>query len=163
MPKPKTYYKRHRVSRILLGYEEREDGTQVAILSDEVSALTTRYYYGLKRKKPHNVYYFGGTWYGHVNAPAVVLPDGTRRDHVHALAPIASATCFDRYIAQTLEQGRAAPVSVTIDQGRLARAVGTSGTPYEGVELLDGTESLDYMEELLDLRPTTKRSRKAAA
>ena len=162
MPKPKTYYKRHRVAHILLGYEEREDGTQTAILSDEVSALTTRYYYGIKRKKPHNVYYYRGQWYGHVNAPGTVMPDGTRKDHVHALAPISHATCYDRYTAQTLEQGRAAPVSVTIEQGRLVRAVGTSGTPYEGVELLDGTESADYIEELLDLKPTTKRPRRAA-
>ena len=163
MPKPKTYYKRHRVARILLGYEEREDGTQTAILSDEVSALTTRYYYGVKRKKPHNVYYYRGVWYGHVNAPGVVMPDGTRKDHVHALAPIGHAVCVDRFISQTIEKGRAAPVQIAIDAGRLVSAVGVGGTSLDGLELLDGTESADYIEELLDLKPTTKRSRKAAA
>lgn len=158
----KTYYKRHRVCRILIGYDTAEDGTQTAVLSGEVSMLTTRYYYGLKRKKPHNVYYFNGTWYAHVNAAGVIEADGTRRDHVHAVAPIGHAACVDRFIQQTIDQGRAAPVQITIDAGRLVGAVGVGGTDLDGLQLLDGTEDVDYLEELLDLKTTTKRPRKAA-
>lgn len=44
-----------------------------------------------------------------------------------------------------------AVVSLTIRDGRAVSAVGCEGTPYEGASLLDGTESADYVAELLGL------------
>lgn len=148
------YYKRRRALPIYDG----------ETLTGPVEALTTRYYFGLKREKPHNVYYFRGTFYRHVNAPVAFGEDGEPREWAHAMAPIGHAACFDRFLAQTLEQGRAAPVSLVIEDGRAVSAIGCEGTAFEGARLLDGTEPVDYLEDLLDLRCTErKRPAKRAA
>ena len=151
---PSRYYKRRRALPIY-------DGEN---LTEPVEALTTRYYFGLTRKKPHNVYYFGGVFYRHVNAPVRFGEDGTPREWVHAMAPIKSATCFDRFLSQTLEQGKAAPVTLVIEDGRAVSAIGCEGTDLEGVRLIDGTEPTDYLEDLLDLKCTERKrpGRKAA-
>ena len=64
--------------------------------------------------------------------------------------PITHATCWDAYERQTIQDGKAAPVSLTIACGK-ARAKGLKGTTWEGVELLTGDEPEDYVAELLDL------------
>ena len=148
------YYKRRRALPIYDG----------ETLTEPVEALTTRYYFGLSRKKPHNVYYYQGRFYRHINAPARFGEDGTPREWVHAMAPIKSAACFDRFLAQTIEQGKAAPVSLVIEDGRAVSAIGCEGTDLEGIQLIDGTETTDYLEDLLDLKCTERKrpGRKAA-
>ena len=149
---PARYYKRRRALPVL-----QDDGT----LSAPVEAMTTRFYFGLRRKKPHNVYYHGGVFYRVKAVPTAFAADGAPAAWTHALAPIEDARCIDRFIGQTLEQGKAAPVTLHVVDGR-ATATGCKGTPYEGAELLDGTEDADYIEDLLDLRPTERRRPTAA-
>lgn len=148
---PARYYKRRRALPVL-----QDDGT----LTAPVEAMTTRFYFGLKRRKPHNVYYHGGLFY-RVKAVPTAFADGAPAAWTHALAPIVDARCVDRFLSQTLEQGKAAPVALHVRAGR-ATATGCDGTPYEGAELLDGTEDAEYIEDLLDLKPTERRRPTAA-
>lgn len=150
---PTRYYKRRRTLPVL-----QDDGT----LSAPVEAMTTRFYFGLKRRKPHNVYYHGGTFYRVKAVPTAFAADGAPAAWTHALAAIEDARCIDRFISQTLEQGKAAPVALHVRAGR-ATATGCEGTPYEGAELLDGTEDADYIEDLLDLKPTERKRPARAA
>lgn len=146
----KRYCKRHRKMPLFVG--ANPDGT--AKLSEPVSALITRYRYGLKRRKPHYIYWHDGKFYRARNC-AVELQDGKPSKWTYALEPIKSATAHDVYLSQTIADGKAAPVVLQISDGIAASARGAKGTPYEGIPLIDGTESPDYIAELLDLdRPT---------
>ena len=149
---PARYYKRRRALPVL-----QDDGT----LTAPVEAMTTRFYFGLKRKKPHNVYYHGGLFYRVKAVPTSFTNDGEPLTWTHALEQLGNVTCYDRFLSQTLEQGKAAPVSLHVRDGR-ATATGCKGTPYEGAQLLDGTEDADYIEDLLDLRPSARRRPTAA-
>jgi hypothetical protein len=151
MCRPARYYRRHRRIPILTGYETDKAGASHAILTEDVPALTTRWYYGVRRRKPHNVYVYGGIWYRHVNAPVEVDADGTRSGHVHALEPIADEWLFDRFAAQTAEQGRVPVVRLHVQAGRVVEALGADGYDMAGAQLLDGTETTDYVDELLDV------------
>lgn len=148
MCKPSRYYRRRRALPILEGYDVAADGTMTARLSEPVRAMTTRYYFGMGRKRPHNVYYFGGTWYRHVNAPATVSADGTRREgHVHALEPIADELLYNRYMTQTLEQGRAAPVQhLRVRDGLAVEGTGEDGTAY-----ITADTPAEWVAEMLDV------------
>lgn len=148
MCKPQRYYRRRRALPVLLGYEADAEGNQRAVLSEPVRAMTTRYYFGMSRRKPHNVYFHDGVWYRHVNAPATVSADGTRREgHVHALEPIADEVLYNRYMAQTLEQGRAAPVEhIRVVAGRAVLGTGADGTTY-----VDEGTPAEWVAEMLDL------------
>lgn len=150
---PTRYYKRRRTLPVL-----QDDGT----LAAPVEAMTTRFYFGLSRKKPHNVYYHDGTFYRVKAVPTAFAADGAPAAWTHALAAIEDARCIDRFISQTLEQGKAAPVALHVRAGR-ATATGCEGTPYEGAELLDGMEDADYIEDLLDLKPTERKRPARAA
>lgn len=133
------YYRRHRRIPILT------DGAP----GPEVSALITRYRYGARRRKPHYVYWHDGTLYRARNVP--MERDGeTVTRWAWCLEPIREATCWDAYAAQTSEEGGAV-VTLTVRDGRAVSAVGCKGTPYEGASLLDGTESADYVADLLGL------------
>lgn len=149
---PARYYKRRRTLPVL-----QDDGT----LSAPVEAMTTRFYFGLRRKKPHNVYYHGGVFYRVKAVPTAFADDGAPAAWTHALAPIEDERCFDRFLAQTLDQGKAAPVTLHVVDGR-ATATGCKGTGYDGVPFLDGTEDAGYIEDLLDLKPTARRRPTAA-
>lgn len=104
MTAPDRYYRRHRRIQTLTGYHADPDGTMRAGLTEPVQALTTRWYYGLKRRKPHNTYTYQGVWYRHANAPTEVSPDGERYGHTHRLTPIADEWLWDR--PQRRDQGR---------------------------------------------------------
>lgn len=134
------YYRRHRRIPIMT------DGAP----GPEVSALITRYRYGASRRKPHYVYWHDGTLYRARNCATEVAEDGTPGGWTWCLVPIESAQCWDAYAKQTAEEGGAV-VSLTIRDGRAVSATGCKGTPYEGATLLDGTESADYVAELLGL------------
>lgn len=148
MCKPSRYYRRRRNLPILLGWEVDADGAHRAVFSDPVPAMTTRYYFGMERRKPHNVYYFGGVWYRHVNAPSTVSADGARREgHVHALEPIADEWIVNRYMAQTVEQGKAAPVErLRVRDGRAVEGLGA-----DGVTWIDETTPAEWVGEMLDV------------
>lgn len=156
---PTRYYKRRRALPIL-----KEDGT----LTAPVEAMTTRFYSKELRgrgshmhTKWYNVYYYSGAFYSITKFPTSVDADGTYCDWVHAFARIDNGVFTDRFLSQTLEQGKAAPVELHIEDGAI-KAVGCAG-PWDGAELLDGTEDADYIEDLLDLKPTErKRPAKAA-
>lgn len=149
---PARYYKRRRTLPVL-----QDDGT----LTAPVEAMTTRFYFGLRRKKPHNVYYHGGKFYRVKAVPTAFADDGAPAAWTHALAPIEDERCFDRFLAQTLDQGKAAPVTLHVVDGR-ATATGCKGTGYDGVPFLDGTEDAGYIEDQLDLKPTERRRPTAA-
>lgn len=105
---PTRYYKRRRTLPVL-----QDDGT----LAAPVEAMTTRFYFGLSRKKPHNVYYHDGTFYRVKAVPTAFAADGAPAAWTHALAAIEDARCIDRFISQTLEQGKAAPVALHVRAG----------------------------------------------
>lgn len=140
------YCKRHRALPLIEGHDE--DGR--AIPGAPVSALITRYRFGEKRRKPHYVYYYDGVFYRAKNAVTDFADDGQACAWEWCLVPITKAACWDAYERQTIEDGKAAPVSLSITFGR-AKATGLKGTTYEGLQLLDGTEPADYVAELLDL------------
>ena len=139
--KAARYYKRHR--RIRLATPEMTPGP-------EVSALITRYRMGARRKRPRYVYSYGGRWYIAKNLITDRDASGTPCAWEWSLVP-ATGTAWDAYASQTLEQGRAALVQLTLKDGVLVSATGAKGAPYEGATLLDGTETADYIAELLDL------------
>lgn len=140
------YYRRHRKIATVAGHAA--DGS--TILGPEVSALITRYRYGARRRKPHYVYWHDGTLYRARNCATEVAEDGTPGGWAWALEPIPEAVAWDAYAAQTVEEGGAV-VSLTIRDGCAVSAVGCEGTPYEGAQLLDGTEPADYVADLLGL------------
>ena len=146
------YCKRHRKMSVVIGV--REDGT--ALLSDPVPALITRYRFGLKRRKPHYVYWHEGVFYRARNRVIELDEAGKPCGWQWALEPIAKATAHDAHRAQTIADGKAAPVVLEIRDGR-ASAHGLKGTAYEGLQLLDGSEPAEYVADLLDLdRPETR-------
>lgn len=147
------YCKRHRKMPLITGH--RADGT--ATISAPVPALITRYRIGARRKKPRYVYYTGGTWYRARNAITALDPSGKPCAWEWALDPIDGATAYDAHAEQTAADGRAPLVTLTIERGRVKRATGCKGTPYAGVDLLDGTETPEYVADLLDLNPTRRR------
>lgn len=140
------YCKRHRKMPLVTGYNE--DGT--VIPGEPVSALITRYRFGEKRRKPHYVYWYGGTWYRARNAITALGDDGKPTAYEWVLCPITHANAWDAYQVQTLLDGKAAPVRLSIANGK-AKAIGIKGTPWDGVEVLSGDEPADYVAALLDL------------
>lgn len=140
------YCKRHRKIALI----DHHDAEGRAVLTEPVSALITRYRFGAKRRKPHYVYWYRGTWYRARNAVTDLGPDGRPCAWEWALVPISRETAWDAYLIQTIEDGKAAPVVLTITGGR-ASARGAKGTAWEGAPLLDGTEPADYVADLLDL------------
>lgn len=140
------YCKRHRKMHLVGGHNS--DGT--VIPGEVVSALITRYRFGAKRRKPHYVYWYAGTWYRAYNAATELDDTGKPRAWEWVLVPITHASAWDAYQTQTLLDGKAAPVRLSIANGK-AKAVGIKGTPWEGVELLSGDEPADYVADLLDL------------
>lgn len=139
------YYKRHR--RISLATEHGP--------GPEVSALITRYRMGAKRRKPRYVYWYEGRWYIAKNLVTERDASGAAAAWQWCLVP-ATGSAWDAYAAQTLEQGRAALVSLTLKDGSVTSATGAKGSPYAGAQMLDGTETAAYVADLLDLdRPTT--------
>ena len=157
---PTRYYKRRRALPIL-----KEDET----LTAPVEAMTTRFYSkelkgrgSRMRAKWHNVYYYDGAFYSATKFPTSVDMNGTYCDWVHAFVRIDNGVFTDRFLSQTLEQGKAAPVELHIEDGAI-RATGCDGTEYEGVTFLDGTEDAAYIEDLLDLKPTERKRPARAA
>lgn len=148
--KQARYYRRHRKISICTG--SKPDGT--AALSEPVSALITRYRYGLKRRKPHYVYYHGGTWYRARNEVTALDGDGKPCAWEWALEPLDGVMAYDTYSKQTEAEGLPR-VKLTFSKGR-ALATGVAG-PYKGAPLLDGTEPPDYVEELLGLASVKRR------
>lgn len=151
------YCKRHRKLPLLQGTSP----SGAALLTDPVPALITRYRFGMKRRKPHYVYYYGGRFYRARNCATEIGEDGKPCAWSYALVPIQSATAHDVHMAQTVADGKAAPVVLTIRDG-IASATGAKGTPYAGMALLDGSESADYVAALLDLEPTRKQTPRPA-
>lgn len=139
------YYRRHRRMRLVAG--SAPDGSTE--LGEEVSALITRYRYGARRRKPHYVYWWGGTFYRARNCAVELGPDDRPARWEWALEPIAEASAWDAYAAQTEAEGLPR-VTLAIRDGR-ARAMGSEGTPYAGAVLLDGTEGAGYVADLLGL------------
>ena len=107
--KAARYYKRHR--RIRLATPEMTPGP-------EVSALITRYRMGARRKRPRYVYSYGGRWYIAKNLITDRDASGTPCAWEWSLVP-ATGTAWDAYASQTLEQGRAALVQLTLKDGAL--------------------------------------------
>lgn len=140
------YCKRHRSLPLVADH----DAEGIPQLSDPVSALITRYRFGAKRKKPHYVYWYSGKFYRALNAVLERDQDGAPCKWEWCLVPIDHARAWDAFERQTIEDGKAAPVSLVITYGR-AKATGLKGTSYEGLELLSGDESEDYVADLLDL------------
>lgn len=146
------YYRRHRRMRVVAGTDE----AGAVALGEEVSALITRYRWGARRRKPHYVYWSGGTFYRARNCAVELDRDGRPARWEWALEPIARAAAWDAYAAQTEADGLPR-VTLDIRDGR-ARATGAEGTPYAGAALLDGTETADYVADLLGLdRPERPR------
>lgn len=146
------YCKRRRSMPLIAG--RAADGTYQ--LTGPVPALITRYRFGVRRRKPHYVYYHGGQWLRARNCATTLGADGKPCEWTYALEPIASATAYDAYRAQTVADGKAPAVSITIESGRATKATGCKGTDYAGVDLLAGEQDTDYLEDLLDLKPSTR-------
>lgn len=105
---------------------------------------------GARRKRPRYVYSYADSWYIARNIITERDADGKPSAWEWCLVP-ATGAAWDAYATQTLEQGRAALVSLTLRDGTLISATGAKGSPYEGAALLDGTETPDYVADLLDL------------
>lgn len=144
------YYRRRRALPILTGYATHADGSMTPDLTEPVKAMTTRYYWRKRRRadarRPWgNVYYHAGTWYRSINA-ATLDAAGNRVAYVNALEPV-TGRLLNRHLAQTIEQGRAAPVEwLDVEAGRVVR-----GTDHDGIEWLTGADDPDYIAELLDV------------
>ena len=144
--KQTRYYQRHRPIRL---------ATPEMTPGPEVSALITRYRVGAKRKRPRYVYSHNERWNIARNLVTERDADGKPSAWEWCLVP-ATGAAWDAYATQTLEQGRAALVSLTLKDGVLVSATGAKGSPYAGAQMLDGTESAGYVADLLDLdRPAT--------
>lgn len=151
------YYRRHRKIATIVGHAE--DGS--TIIGPEVSALITRYRYGARRKKPHYIYWHDGRFWRARNC-ATTIEDGKPGGWTWALEPIPEATAWDAYADQSEEQGYPV-VRLAIRDGR-ATATGAAGTYYEGAPMLDGSETADYVADLLGLdRPARRPKHMRAA
>lgn len=144
------YYRRRRALPILTGYTTHADGSMTPDLTEPVKAMTTRYYWRKRRRadarRPWgNVYYHAGTWYRSINA-ATLDAAGNRVAYVNALEPV-TGRLFNRHLAQTIEQGRAAPVEwLTVDRGRAVEGTGPDGNVW-----LTDADAPEYIEALLDV------------
>ena len=140
------YYRRHRTIRTTEGAEP-------------VSALITRYRYGVKRRKPHYVYWHDGRVWTARNLPVERDEAGTAIAWEWTLVPIDRARAWDAFAVQTAEEGGAV-VDLEIRDGRIVSATGAKGTPYEGAPLLAGDEPDDYVSDLLGLERPRREPRK---
>ena len=146
------YYRRRRSLPTVADVHEDSQGTTHVELSAPVDALTTRYGFGLSRRKPHGAYYADGTWYRIENLPCTVTANGERGDHAHVYAPIADEWLTDLPAKQTTEQGRIPVVRIHVVRGKAVQVMSSEdGCPFGGAILADDTTSADYLEELLDL------------
>ena len=145
------YYRRHRELPTVGESWEDAAGTLHQEQGVPVRALTTRYGFGLWRRRPHGVYYASGTWWRIENVPGTISADGTREGHYHAYVPIADEWLTDLHQQQTVEQGRVPVVRVHVVRGRAVEVIGSDGTPWGGMPLIDGTEPEGYIEQMLDL------------
>ena len=156
------YYRRRRSLPTVADVREDSHGTTHAELSAPVDALTTRYGFGLSRRRPHGVYYADGLWYRIENTPCTITATGgEREDYAHVYAPIADEWLTDLHAEQTTEQGRIPVVRIHVVAGRAVQVMSADdGCPFGGAVLADESTSADHLEELLDLG--RERVRKAS-
>ena len=155
------YYRRRRSLPTVADVHEDAQGMTHAELSAPVDALTTRYGFGLSRRKPHGVYYADGLWYRIVNEPCTITATGEREDYAHVYAPIADEWLTDLHAEQTTEQGRIPVVCIHVVAGRAVQVLSADdGCPFGGEILADKSTSADHLEKLLDLG--RERVRKAS-
>lgn len=146
------YYRRRRSLPTVADIYEDTQGTTHVELSAPVDTLTTRYGFGLSRRKPHGVYYADGMWYRIENVPCTMTAGGERGDYVHVYEPIADEWLTDLHAEQTTEQGIVPVVRIHVMAGRAVQVMSAEdGCPFGGEILADETTSTDYLEELLDL------------
>ena len=151
----RVYYRRRRKLHTVGGVDEETGAT---LPGAPLVLLTTRYRFGLSRKKPHYIYYAGGVFYRARNHATAMDEAGAPAAWQWLAEPVAEATGYDVYKSQTAREGLPV-VKLEIKDGR-ARAVGAPGTPYEGAALLTGDESPDYIESLLGFAPKRRRKMK---
>ena len=146
------YYRRRRSLPTVADVREDSQGMTRVELSDPVDALTTRYGFGLSRRKPHGVYYADGIWYRIENTPCTITAQGERSDYAHVYAPIADEWLTDLHARQTTEQGRIPVVRIHVVAGHAVQVMSADdGCPFGGAILADESTGADYLEELLDL------------
>ena len=146
------YYRRRRSLPTVSDAREDSQGKTRVELSAPVDALTTRYGFGLSRRKPHGAYYADGMWYRIEKIPCTITAKGERLDHVHIYAPIADEWLTDLHARQTTEQGRIPVVRIHVVAGHAVQVMSAeNGCPFGGEIIADETTSAGYLEELLDL------------
>ena len=181
--RPGTYYRRFRA---LPAVALDADGNQ--ILTAPLDLLTTRWGYQASRyRRATDAYYNAatGTWYRIDSRVALEFaPDGTPSAWAHAFTPIDSAVLYDRYPCHTVDRGDAPLCRIVVKGGKAARvdmydpaAVETRArggktyrVRYDKVPKKDGVhvvwtpaDGIEYLEDLLGLKATKRRSPHKAA
>ena len=149
--KSTPYYRRHRELPVLASSDE---------LSGPADMLITRYGdQGSRYYRPWDAYYHEGRFYRIVSHATTIDEDGKPAEYIHAFAPISNAQIRDRYPRHTEGKADAFPGAiVTIKDGMplevRAAEYGTVWTPEDGI---------DYLEDLLGLKATKRKSPRKAA
>ena len=150
-----TYYKRHRALSLL---SSNESGHEV--IGHEVDALITRYGAQSSRYyRPFDAYYHNGIFYRIVSHPVSFYKDGEPKDYAHVFAPINNALLSDRYAAHTRAKGDAIPNALihVVDGTAVEVKTRECGVVYTQ------DDGLDYLEELLGLKATKRKSPRKVA
>ncbi len=150
--KTTPYYRRHRALPMIVSSDELTH-EPVDMLITRLGAQSSRYY------RPWDTYYHEGRFYRIVSHVTAIDEKGNPAEYVHAFAPIRDARVLDRYPRHTETKADAFPGAiVTIKDGAPVK-VHTA----EAGQIWEPADGIDYLEDLLGLKATKRKSPRKAA
>ena len=149
--KTTPYYRRHRALPVLVSSDEI--GSPADMLITRYGDQGSRYY------RPWDAYYHDGKFYRIVSHATTIDEDGKPTEYIHAFAPIADAQIRDRYPRHTEGKADAFPGAIVTIKDGMPLEVRTAeyGTVWTS------GDGIDYLEDLLGLKATKRRSPRKAA
>lgn len=150
--KTTPYYRRHRALPMLVSSDE--------LTPEPVDMLITRYgdqssrYY-----RPWDAYYHEGKFYRIVSHVVAIDENGKPAEYVHAFAPINAAQVMDLYPRHTESKADAFPGAIVKVKDGLTLEVSTA----EYCTVWTSGDGIDYLEDLLGLKATKRKSPRKAA
>ena len=150
--KTTPYYRRHRALPVLISSDE--------LTPEPVDMLITRYGdQGSRYYRPWDAYYHEGKFYRIVSHVVALDEDGKPAEYTHAFAPINDAQIMDRYPRHTEGKADAFPGAIVTIKDGLPLEVRTA---EYGTVWTTG-DGIDYLEDLLGLKATKRKSPRKAA
>lgn len=150
--KTTPYYRRHRALPVLVSSDELS--TEPAdMLITRYGDQSSRYY------RPWDAYYHEGKFYRIVSHVVALDEDGKPAEYTHVFAPINNAQIMDRYPRHTEGKADAWPGAIVTIKDGCPVKVHSAEYPI----LWEPSAGIDYLEDLLGLKATKRKSPRRAA